>query len=82
MHPYGTEPSTTTGDNDGNNNNDDPSQNVSSSSHSYMSNTTQIDVMLPPGELLDRFPDFVEKVVPVARQAELEEGDLLFMPPG
>jgi hypothetical protein len=49
---------------------------------SYMGNTTQVDVTIPPSDLREPFPDFVKKVVPVARQAELQEGDLLFMPPG
>ncbi|KAL8286883.1 hypothetical protein RQP46_003889 [Phenoliferia psychrophenolica] len=49
----------------------------------YMSNTARIDVTDPPDSpQVTRFPDFVRDVVPIAQQAVLEEGDLLFMPPG
>jgi hypothetical protein len=54
----------------------------STTSH-MMINTSRIDVTLSPSSAgLARYPEFVDKVVPVAQQAVLEEGDLLFMPPG
>ncbi|EGG03103.1 uncharacterized protein MELLADRAFT_78659 [Melampsora larici-populina 98AG31] len=56
---------------------------------SFMKNTTQVDVLMscdPKHDQLDsikeRFPDFVDKVMPEAMQIVLEEGDLMVMPPG
>ena len=46
-----------------------------------MGNTARVDVTKPVEEQ-GAFPEFVRDVLPVAQQAVLEEGDLLFMPPG
>ncbi|KAM0755205.1 Clavaminate synthase-like protein [Meredithblackwellia eburnea MCA 4105] len=51
-----------------------------STSSMYMTNTARIDVTDP--SQFRRFPEFEREVVPVAMQAVLEEGDLLYMPPG
>lgn len=49
----------------------------------YMTNTSRIDVTLSPSSpSWDRFPSFVRSVAPLAQQAILGEGDMLFMPPG
>lgn len=54
-----------------------------SASSNYMTNTSRINVAASSIESLgSRFPQFVENVIPVARSAVLEPGDLLFMPPG
>lgn len=54
-----------------------------SSTSVYMSNTARIDVTDAPGSSpLATFPDYVAHVLPVAKQAVLEEGDMLYMPPG
>lgn len=44
----------------------------------------RVDVLLPPSDpsLARKHPLFVRDVVPVARQAVLGPGDLLFLPPG
>lgn len=48
-----------------------------------MTNTSRIDVSLPAdAESLKRYPKFLEEVTPVAEQAILRPGDVLFMPPG
>jgi lysine-specific demethylase 8 len=52
-------------------------------SQQYMGNTAQIDVFAAsPGKAISkRDQAFQQQVLPYARQAILEEGDLLFMPP-
>ncbi|KAL8286905.1 hypothetical protein RQP46_003911 [Phenoliferia psychrophenolica] len=60
-----------------------PKEEPDSTTSIYMSNTARIDVTDPPdSSQVARFPDFVRDVVPISQQAVLEEGDLLFMPPG
>ncbi|KAH9821243.1 hypothetical protein DFH28DRAFT_584837 [Melampsora americana] len=56
---------------------------------SYMTNTSQVDVLMtcdPKDDQLDsikeKFPEFVQKVMPEAMQIVLEEGDLMIMPAG
>lgn len=60
-------------------NTEDDEEEVNSSSH-YMTNTSRVDVTAPVDK--SRFPKFTEEVAPIAQQAVLSEGDLLFMPPG
>ncbi|EJD06078.1 Clavaminate synthase-like protein [Fomitiporia mediterranea MF3/22] len=49
--------------------------------NSMLSNTSQLDVFAPTSDL-QKEPKFLQKVVPVAMSAVLEEGDMLFFPPG
>lgn len=61
---------------------DDDEEKPDSSTSHFMTNTSRIDVTEPPDSTkLLRYPSFLKDVVPVAQQAVLEEGDLLFMPP-
>jgi hypothetical protein len=52
-------------------------------SQQYMGNTAQIDVFAASAGKATSKRDqaFQKQVLPYARQASLEEGDLLFMPP-
>jgi hypothetical protein len=62
-----------------------PSSNGSedTSTAHYMTNTSQIDVTLSPSSnSYDRAPLFLENIAPLAQQAVLEEGDMLFIPAG
>lgn len=80
MYPYGS-PDAVQGDSD----------QPDSVQSQYMTNTTQVDVLATcettkPGVYEDnqtkRFPRFFEFVAPVAQQAVLEPGDMLYLPPG
>lgn len=62
---------------------DDEGEEDDSSTSHYMTNTSRVDVTQDPASAYyARFPHFVEHVVPLAKQAVVEPGDLLFMPPG
>jgi len=47
-----------------------------------MSNTSRVDVFSTNDAHLQNHPDFWENVVPNAISATLEQGDLLYFPPG
>lgn len=49
---------------------------------SYLSNTSTVPIFRSHHINLERFPDFSDQVIPLAREAVLEPGDLLVMPPG
>ncbi|KAM0786248.1 hypothetical protein ACM66B_007047 [Microbotryomycetes sp. NB124-2] len=60
----------------------DPSQNSSTTSH-LLTNTSRIDVTLSEDQMTsEEYCEFKRNVVPMARQAVLEAGDVLVMPPG
>ncbi|KAI8456143.1 hypothetical protein BY996DRAFT_4579952 [Phakopsora pachyrhizi] len=49
----------------------------------FMNNTSQVDIFEKDlKKLQEKFPQFVEQVLPQAMQVVLEEGDMLVMPPG
>lgn len=63
--------------------NENECEESTSTASSYMTNTSQVDVSLAvDSKELATFSKYVKNVVPVAQQAILKEGDLLFMPPG
>ncbi|KAI0831717.1 Clavaminate synthase-like protein [Trametes gibbosa] len=69
-------------------NEDQPRNPAANHDSPSMSNTTRVDVLLPPSSTEEisrsrsKFPAFWEKVVPHAMCVTLEPGDLLFFPPG
>lgn len=73
------------GDQDHDNDDDDGDQR-NAAAQLFMDNTAQIDVFKASTQIEDeacstQMKLFQEEVLPLAKQAILEEGDLLFMPP-